>query len=96
MCSEDDAFIDIHGQDFKITTFLGIEAITPQSYVSCVYKSFWWVSFVEFVEKNNGDVCVNFMHPHGPCITFNWPQGGDKGFVLTSKELFLHHPNSIP
>ena len=67
--------MDIH--DFKIPNFVDIGSITPSSYVSCVYNSFWWIALVDNVDKDQGDVYVHFMHPHGPRKTFNWPQRAD-------------------
>ena len=33
---------------------------------------------MEKVNLNEGDVDVQFMHPHGQCKTFNWPSSADK------------------
>ena len=36
------------------------------SYISCVYNSLWWVGLVNKVDEEQGDVYVQFMHPHRP------------------------------
>ena len=79
LCSEDDSFVDIH--DLKIPTRVDIGDIAPSSYISCVYNSLWWVGLVNKVDEEQGDVDVQFMHPHGPRETFSWPQGGDSYYV---------------
>ena len=33
------------------------------------------------VDAKQGNVKVDFMHPHGPHKTFNWPQSGDTCYV---------------
>ena len=33
------------------------------------------------VDEVQGDVDVQYMHPHGPRKIFNWPQGGDSFYV---------------
>ena len=78
-CSEDDSLVDIH--DFNIPTRVDISDIGPSSYVTCVYNSFWWVGLVNHIDKEEGDIKVDFMHPHGPRKTFNWPVGGDSCYV---------------
>ena len=89
LCSEDDLFVDIH--DFKIPTRADIGNIAPSSYISCVYNSLWWVSLVNKVDKEQGDVDVLFMHPHGPQKTFNWPQGGDSCYVPIKNIVLYRH-----
>ena len=79
LCSEDDSFVDIH--DFKIPTRVDIGDFTPSSYISCVYNSLWWVGLVNKVDEEQCDVDVQFMHPHGPRKTFNWPQVGDSCYA---------------
>jgi len=36
------------------------------TYVACVYEAEWWVGIILKVDKDQGDVRINFMHPHGP------------------------------
>ena len=79
LCNEDVSFADIH--DFKIPTQVDIGDIAPSSYISCVYNSLWWVGLVNKVDEEQGDVYVQFMHPHGPRKTFNWPQAGDSCYI---------------
>ena len=79
LCSEDDSFVDTH--DFKIPTRVDIVDIAPSSYFSCGYNSLWWVGLVNKVNEEHRDVDVQFMRPHGPRKTFNWPQGGDSCYV---------------
>ena len=38
---------------------------------------FGGIALVDNVDKDQGDVYVHFMHPHGPRKTFNWPQRAD-------------------
>ena len=79
LCNEDDSFVDIH--DLKILTRVDIANTAPLSDISYVYNSLWWVRLVKKVDEEQGDVDVQFMHPHGPQKTFNWPQGGDSSYV---------------
>ena len=51
------------------------------SYVSCIYDTFWWVGIVTEVNVHEGDLKIEFLHPHGPRKTFNWPSVADKCFV---------------
>ena len=50
-------------------------------YVTCLYDSFWWVGLVTQVDVEQGDVKVQFMFPHGPWETFNWPESEDSRYV---------------
>ena len=71
LCSEDGLFVDI--LDVKIPTRVDVGDNAPLSYISCVYNSLWWVGLVNKVDEEPGDLDVQFMHPHGPQKTFNWP-----------------------
>ena len=79
LCSEDESFVDVH--DFNIPSPVDIGSITPSSYVTCSYNSFWWVGLINNIDMEMGDVHVDFMHPHGPRKTFNWPARADKCYV---------------
>ena len=71
MCSEDDSF--------------DIGNIAPSPYISCMYNLLWWDVLVNKVDDEQGDVNIQFMHPHGPHKTFNWSQGGDSCYVPIKK-----------
>ena len=69
LTSEDDSFVDTF--DFNLHTTLEIIDIRPSKYVTSLHNSFWWVEMVTDVDAEQGDVKVDFMHPHGPRKTFN-------------------------
>ena len=77
--NEDDSFVDIH--HFKIPTQVDIGDIAPSSYISYMYNPLWWVGLVNKVDEGQGDVDVQFMHPHEQQKTFNWPQGSASCYV---------------
>ena len=54
----------------------------------CLYDSFWWVGLVTQVDVEQGDVRVQFMFPHVPCKTFNWPETEDSCYVPIKKILY--------
>ena len=89
LCSNDDLFVDIH--DFKIPIRADIGNIAQLSYISCVYNLLWWVGLVNKTDEEQGDVDVQFMHPHGPRKTFNWPQGGDSCYVPIKNIVLYRH-----
>ena len=89
LCIEDDSFVDIH--NFKIPTRVDTGDIAPLSYISCLYNSFGWVGLVNKVDEEQGDVDVQFMHPHGPWETFNWPEGGDSCYVPIKNIVLYRH-----
>ena len=79
LTSEDEAYIDIH--NFNVPTIFRITDLTPSTYITCIYNSFWWVGLITKVNLQEGDVQVDFMHPHGPRKSFNWPRHSDTCFV---------------
>ena len=79
LTSEDESFTDVH--NFDVPTIFNMADFTPSTYVTCIYNSFWWVGIITLVNREAGDVKVNFMHPHGPRKTFNWPQHTDTCYV---------------
>ena len=56
-------------------------------YVSCIYDRFWWVGIVTEVNVHEGDMKIEFLHPHGPRKTFSWPFVADKCFVPVTNVL---------
>ena len=57
--------------------------------VSFIYDTFWWVGMVTKVNVHEGDLKIEFCHPHGPRKTFSWPSVADKFFVLASNILCI-------
>ena len=43
------------------------------------------------VDEEQGDVYVQFMHPHGPQKTFNWPQAGDSYYIPIKNIVLYRH-----
>ena len=74
LSSEDESHAGTH--DFNLPTTFQLCDIRPMTCVTCLYDSFWWVGLVTQV-----DVKVQFMFPHGPCKTFNWPETEDSCYV---------------
>ena len=54
LTSEDDFYVDTH--DFDLPTMVELSDITPSTYVTCLYDSFWWVGIVSTVDVEQGDV----------------------------------------
>ena len=79
LTSEEESFIDIH--NFNLPTIFNMSDFTPSTYVTCTCNSFWWVGIITMVDKEAGDVKIDFMHPNGPRKTFNWPQHTDTCYV---------------
>ena len=75
--------------DKSLTEEINIKNIKCFSYVSCIYDTFWWVSIVTEVNVLEGDLKIEFLHPHGPRKTFSWPSVADKCFVPGSNILCI-------
>ena len=82
----------VNTHDFDLPTMVELSDITPSTYVTCLYDLFWWVGIVSNVDIEQGDVKVDFMHPHGPRKTFNWPESDDNCYVPTKKHSVLSQP----
>ena len=79
LSSEDVSCAGTH--DFNLPTTFQLCDIRPMTCVTCLYDSFWWVGLVTQVDVEQGDVRVQFMFPHVPCKTFNWPETEDSCYV---------------
>ena len=55
----------------------GISDIKIMEFIACHYNSFWWIGLVKEIGHEQGDILVEFMHPHGPSRTFKWPARED-------------------
>ena len=86
LTSEDREFLQF---DFNksLTKEIDIKNIKCFLYVSCIYDTFWWVGIVTEVNVHEGDLKIEFLHPHGPRKTFSWPSVADKCFVPASNIL---------
>ena len=72
-----------------MTKEIDIENIKCFSYVNCIYDTFWWVGIVTEVNVHEGDLKIEFIHPHGPRKTFTWPSVADKSFAPASNIVLL-------
>ena len=52
-----------------------------------MYDNNWWIGLVQSVNFEEGDVEINFMHPHGPTSQFHWPSRNDICYVPMDKLL---------
>ena len=79
LSSEDESHAGTH--DFNLPTTFQLNDIRPMTCVTCLYDSFWWLGLVTQVDVEQGNVKVQFMFPHGPHKTFNWPETEDSCYV---------------
>ena len=86
LTSEDREFLQFDF-DKSLTKEIDIKNIKCFSYVSCIYNTFWWVGIVIEVNVYEGDLKIEFIHPHGPRKTLRWPSVADKCFVPVSNIL---------
>ena len=89
LTSEDDSSEDTF--DFNLPTTLEITDIRSSTYVTCLHNSLWWVGMVTDVDAEQTDIKADFMHPHGPHKTFNWPQNGDTCYVSMKNIVWFSH-----
>ena len=75
--------------DKSLTKEIDIKNIKCFLYVSCIYDKFWWVGVVTEVNAHEGDLKIEFLHPHGPRKTFSWSSVADKCFVSLSNILCI-------
>ena len=61
--------------------------IPLMSYICCVYDSNWWIGLVVEIDFLENDICINFLHPHGPYKYFYWPLHEDLCWVPLSHVL---------
>ena len=83
LTNEDREFLQI-GFEKSLTEEIDIKNIKCFLYASCIYDTFWWVGIVTEVNVHEGDLKIEFRHPHGPRETFSWPSVADKCFVPAS------------
>ena len=88
LTSEDREFLQFDF-DKSLTKEIDIKNIKCFLYVSCIYNTFWWVGIVTEVNVHEGDLKIEFLHPHGPRKTFSWPSVADKCFVPELNILYI-------
>ena len=64
LTSEDREFLQFDF-DKSLTKEIYIKNIKCISYLSCFYNAFWWVGIVTEVNLHEGDLKIEFLHPHG-------------------------------
>ena len=68
LTSEDREFLQFDF-DKSLTEKIDTKSIKFFSYVSCIYNTFWWVGIVTKMNVREGDLKIEFLHPHGPSKT---------------------------
>lgn len=53
---------------------INLDIPSPNTLVACVYHTNWFLGFIPDVHLEDGDVTVKFIHPHGPSISYYWPE----------------------
>ena len=43
-----------------------ISDIRIMEFIACQYGPFWQVGLVKEIDREQGDISIKFMHPHGP------------------------------
>ena len=86
LTSEDREFLQFDF-DKSLTKEMDIKNIKCFLYVSCIYDTFWCVGKVTEVNVHEGDLKMQFLHPHRPRKNFTGPSVADKGFVTASNIL---------
>ena len=88
LTSEDREFLQFDF-DKSLTEEIAIKNIKCFLYVNNIYHTFRWVGIVTEVNVHEGDLKIEFLHPHGPRKTFSWPSVADKCFVSVSNILCI-------
>ena len=88
LTSEDREFLQFDF-DKSLTKEIDIKNIKCFSYVGCIYDTFWLVCILTEVNVNEGDLKIEFLHPHGSRKTFSWPSVAYKCFVPASNMLCI-------
>ena len=82
LTSDDPSFTNIFDFDKDFTERLNfLKDLKVFSYVSCIYGGYWWIGMVTNLNDDEGDATIDFVHPHGPIKSFNWPSRSDKCYV---------------
>ena len=72
-CSDDNSFVLQH----SLYCQASVVNVDINEFVSCLYENTWWIGLVMEIDNELTDVCVKFMHPHGPARSFHWPDRDD-------------------
>lgn len=75
------AFEGEHSFNIEPEIQIDIEQCKLMTYVSCKYDSFWWIGMIKEIDRDNNEIRVHFMHPHGPSRSFFWPTRIDSCWV---------------
>ena len=70
--SNDSSFCKIHNFLCQESS-LNVADIPLMSSTCCVYDSNWWIGLRVEIDFLENDICINFLHPHGPYKYFYQP-----------------------
>ena len=88
--SEDESFLAMDIVTGVIETThkqILVNDLTLHTFVACRYDSFWWIGVINKIDKEQNDVKIQFMHPHGPSKRFTWPSSDDVCWIPTANIL---------
>ena len=88
LTSEDREFLQFDF-DKSLTEEIAIKNIKSFLYVNNIYHTSRWVGIVTDVNVHEGDLKIEFLHPHGPRKTFSWLSVAEKCFAPASNILCI-------
>lgn len=74
------------------TCFVKIEDSFPGCFIACIYGNLWYFGMVSEVNVEEDDVTVKLLHPHGPSVSFFWPQREDACAILITHDIAIVKP----
>ena len=87
-CSEDDEIALIH--NFGSNAIEAEIDVLPFKHACCMYEHLWWIGMMQDIKREEADIAVKFMHPHGPSASFKWPSR-DAAFPMYHLQILVEH-----
>ena len=75
------AFEGEYSFDIQHEAQIDFEQCKLMTYVCCSYDGFWWIGMIKEMDRDNKEIKVHFMHPHGPSRSYFWPTRVDSCWV---------------
>ena len=64
-------------------------------YIAVEYDGKWWIAYVDEIFPQSNEVSVNFLHQHGPSLSYFYPRRPDSFVVDVDDILVQLSPTTV-
>ena len=72
-----------------------VELRAIAGHIAVEYDGKWWIAYVNEIFPQSNEVSVNFLHPHGPSLSYFYPRRPDSLVIDVDDILVQSSPTTV-